>query len=155
MDFKKLKFSTVMTVFLFIIMSVYFAMSFQYSYMDASSYSIGSGFLPRWCSGIMLVLLVIYFFRSLKEEGISITEVMPKGVGLFNILLCWAGLIFFAVLAKPLGVVIASMALLFALYSRGCKWYRALIYSAITTAVCFVVFKVLLEIPLPTNQWGF
>ncbi len=150
---KKLKHSTLMCFLLLVFTSVYFAMSFKYGYWDG--YNPGAGFLPRWCSGILLVLLVIYFFRSLKEEGVSVADVFPKGIGGANILICWAALIFFALTAKKIGMLVSSTVMLSFLFGRTSKWYKAILYAVILAGICFVIFKILLQVPVPVNKLGW
>ena len=49
--------------------------------------------------------------------------------------------------AGPLAIAIASLA------SRETRWVEVLVFSAIMTAFCIVLFKFLLSLPIPLAPW--
>ena len=59
------------------------------------------------------------------------------------------------VLLKPLGTVLAGTVFLFLLYRKSYRWYMALVISAVISIALFVVFRILLEVNLPINAFGF
>jgi len=104
----------------------------------------------------MFVLSVIAFVQSLKEDGITLERVLPANrTSRINLYVCWGGLIFFLIFVKKLGFVITSGVLLSALFSRGTKWPKAILLSIIVSLCCFVVFKIVLQVQIPTNQFGW
>jgi len=154
MSIKKIKFATLMCSLLALFSLVYLIQSFSYQYWH--QYSPGAGFVPAWCSGITLVLSLICLIQSIKADGIKISEVLPKDpIGRSNILIALAGLVFFAIFSEILGLVVSGIVMLTLLFGRSMKWYKALIYGVVVTACCFILFKVLLGVPVPVNQFGW
>jgi t-SNARE complex subunit (syntaxin) len=122
----------------------------------SSKYAPGPGFIPRWVSAAMFILSVIAFIQSLKEDGITLDKVLPAArASRINLYVCWGGLIFFFITVKKIGFVLASTILLAALFSRGTKWPIAIILSIIISLICFYIFKVILQIQIPINQFGW
>jgi putative tricarboxylic transport membrane protein len=153
MNIKNIKFSTLICIFFIVFSSVYLYQSFQYSYWHL--YSPGAGFVPRWVSGLMLILSIICLVNSLKEEGIKVNEVFPKGVGMGNLIVAWVSLIFFTAVSKKLGLIITSSIMLSALFGRSIKLHKAIIYGTIVSLFCFVLFKIILKVPVPVNKFGW
>lgn len=149
----KLKFSTVVSIALILFSSAYFIQSLQYEYWYG--YGPGAGFMPRWSSGFMLGLSIICLIQSIKEDGIKLSEFLPKGVGRVNLLITWLGLICFALFAKKLGLIVTSIILLTILFNRGTKLRRAFILAVIVSLCCFVLFKIILQVPVPVNKFGW
>lgn len=153
MKLKDLKFNTLVCVILILFSAFYLYQSLQYSYWHG--YGPGAGFVPSWCSGIMLILSIICFFQSFKEGGIKVNEVFPHGVGMANMIITWVGLVFFALFSKVVGLIITSTILTTALFARSIKWKKALIYGIVVSVCCFVVFKMVLKVPVPINKFGW
>lgn len=152
---KKIKLNTVIC-FCFVLFSLfYFYLAMQLK-LWSSKYAPGPGFIPRWASGIMFVLSLIAFVQSLKEDGISLKEVLPASrTSRINLYVCWGGLIFFLLFVKRIGFVATSVILLSTLFSRGTKWPRAVLLGTIVSVCCFVIFKIVLQVQIPTNQFGW
>lgn len=122
----------------------------------SNRYAPGPGFIPRWVSGIMIVLSIIALIGSFKKDGITLDKVLPKDrKSRINLYVCWLGLIFFLVFIKKLGFTITSIILLSALFSRGTKWSRAIILGTIVSVCAFVIFKIVLQVQIPVNQFGW
>lgn len=151
--FNDIQLNTVISLLIAIFSAFYFYQSFQYNYWHG--YGPGAGFMPRWTSGIMLVLSIISLVQSFKEEGLKAKDALPKGEGLINIITALVSTIFFAVFTKRIGFILASTIMLTVLFSRSQKWYKALIYAIILTLVCFYIFKFLLVVPVPVNRFGY
>lgn len=120
-----------------------------------SGYGPGDGFVSLWASGFLMFFATISLYQSAKETGIKLSEVLPKGKGLYNLLITWAGLLFFVVFAQKFGFTITASVMMFFLYTRGYKWHHAIALSLIVTIVCYVVFKTILQVPLPLNEFGW
>lgn len=153
MNIKNMKFSTLVTVILIIFTAAYFVYSFQYDYW--SGYGPGAAFMPRWASGIMLALLFLSLFKSLKKQGPKVSEAFPKGFGRKNNIIAWLCLIFFVLFSKKIGVLITSIIILTILFGINTKWYKALALAVVVSICCFFVFSVILEVPVPTNKFGW
>ncbi|MFJ8236237.1 tripartite tricarboxylate transporter TctB family protein [Ureibacillus sp. NPDC094379] len=138
---------------LLIISGIIFWQSLSLSYYSA--YGPGPGFLPRWSSGIIIVLIVLYLIQSIRKDFVSISEVMPKGEGLINVLVCFAAIILFIITIPYVGFNISSVIMLTLLFSRGYKWYIALGSSVGVTLIVFLIFGTLLGVPLPVNEYGW
>ena len=152
---KKIKLNTLIC-FCFMLFSLFYFYNAMQLKLWSSKYAPGPGFIPRWVSGFMFVLSVIAFVQSLKEDGITLERVLPANrTSRINLYVCWGGLIFFLIFVKKLGFVITSGVLLSALFSRGTKWPKAILLSIIVSLCCFVVFKIVLQVQIPTNQFGW
>ena len=153
MDIKKVQLSTVVSLVLFLFSAVFFFQSFQYEYWTA--YSPGGGFVPLWVSGISTVLCAFCVYKSLREDGLLFKDVFPRGVARKNLFICWACLLFFIVFISILGFLLTSVVMLSILFSLGTKdRVRPIVYGIITTVASYVVFKVLLQVPLPVGLLG-
>ncbi len=120
-----------------------------------SPYGPGPGFLPRWTSGIIIILLIVYLIQSIRIDFISISEVMPKGEGLVNILVTLGAIIVFMIIIPYVGFNVSSVIMLTLLFSRGFKWYKAIGISVVVTFIVFFIFGSLLGVPLPVNEYGW
>jgi putative tricarboxylic transport membrane protein len=122
----------------------------------SNRYAPGPGFIPRWVSGIMIILSIIALIESFKKDGITLDKVLPKNrTSRMNLYVCWVGLVLFLAFVKKLGFTISSIILLSALFSRGTKWSQALILGSIVSVFAFVIFKIVLQVQIPVNQFGW
>lgn len=153
--FKKIKLNTVIS-FCFILFSAFYFYNAMHLKLWSSKYAPGPGFIPRWVSGFMFVLAVISFVKSFKEDGITLDKVLPEELtSRVNLLVCWGGLVFFLIFVKKIGFIGTSVILLAALYSRGTKLPKAILVSVIVSLCCFLIFKIVLQVQIPTNQYGW
>ena len=150
---RDLKVTTVVSLALAIFAGVFFAASMRYGYW--AGYGPGAGFVPRWSSGIMLVLSLISLFQSFKQPGMKISEVFPSKIAAKNLLITWGSLIFFVLFCKTLGFVIATTLMLTALFSRGMSIKKSFVCSLVVAVICFFLFKMVLMVQVPVNQFGW
>lgn len=153
MQTKNLKVTTVVSFVLMLFTAYYFLQSLGYDYWIG--YGPGAGFVPRWCSGIMLVLTLISFLQSFFKPGILIGDIFPTKMARDNILIVWGALVFFVASCDFFGFMVTSMISLSILFHRGMGWKRALIYSALVAIACFFLFKSVLQVPIPVNRFGW
>jgi len=115
----------------------------------------GDAFMPIWASGFLMLLALIGIFQALKEQGVKLSDSLPRGEGLKNLLVTWTALIFFMASVKILGFLIPAFVMMFFLYKRGYKPKYAIIWAIAVTLATYFVFDTLLQIPLPVNQFGW
>ena len=132
---------------------VAFKMSSSYVYY--SKYGPGPGLFPLWISGIFIVISILYIIESIRKEGVSVNEVLPKGKDLNYILKIMGSIALFVILAPYTGYSIASIVMLFILFYGKYKWYSGLGIAIATTLILFLVFQKYLRIPLPLNEFGW
>lgn len=120
-----------------------------------SQYGPGPGLLPLWIGVILTVLSVINLVMTYKKNDTPFSKLLPKGVGLVNLLACVGSFLLFTGLVSFVGFSISSFLMLSILFSRGYKWYWALAMSAAVTGVLFLVFGSVLGVPLPVNEYGW
>lgn len=110
---------------------------------------------PRWLSGILIIISIVYIWQSVKKEVFQFKDIFPKGRELGNILSVLASVVVFMLIVNFTGFIIASTVLLFILLVREYKWYSGLAISAVTSIILFIVFKSFFDIPLPVNMFGW
>ncbi len=115
----------------------------------------GCGLLPLWISGILMVLCMLNLVIAIKNNNTNFKDLLPKGTSLKNVLACVGGYACFMIAVPYAGFSLSSIVMLFILFSRGYKWYWALLWSLGVTAAMFVLFKLILGVPLPLNEYGW
>lgn len=120
-----------------------------------SDYGPGPGLLPLWVSGMIIFSSLCYLLVTLKKEIILFSSILPKGEGLKNVIVTVSAFLLFVILVPYTGFVISSTLMLFLMFKRGYKWYWSLGLSAVVTGIVFFVFDVLLQVPLPVNEYGW
>lgn len=115
----------------------------------------GPGFFPRWLSGGLMLLALIYIWDSLKHEIIPIGDVLPRGLALSNILYTIGGLAVFILIVDYTGFVVAGSVMLYLMLRLEYKWYTALCASIATSIILLFVFQSFLGVTLPVNEYGF
>ena len=115
----------------------------------------GPGFFPRWLSGLLIFLTLIYLVDSVRQEGILLAELLPGGKPQQAIISTVCGLLLFPVVVEYLGFVASSSILMFIMFIRDFKWYKALGISVSISVLLFVVFQTLLGVSLPVNDFGW
>lgn len=133
--------------------SVMFWQSFSLKYF--TPYGPGPAMFPRWLSAILIFISVFYIWQSVKKEVFRFGDILPKGRDMGNVLSVLASLFIFMLIVNFTGFTTASIVSLFILFVREYKWYSGLAISAATSIILFVVFKILFNIPLPVNMFGW
>lgn len=151
----KIKLNTVVcAVFLgFALFYFYGAMGLKYW---SGAFAPGPGFIPRWASGAMAVFSAIALINSFKEKGPVLSEILPKErSGRINLFVCWGALLFLLLFVNKLGFIVTASIALTAMFSRGTKLPKAALIGISLSLICFFVFKLLLSMQVPVNQFGF
>jgi len=118
-------------------------------YVIVEAMGMGSeGVFPIMSAGVLLLCAVYLIFEILKKQK---TIVKLEGVNLKMVGLTVLTLIIYVVLLKKIGYVIDTFLLsAFIMRALGYKKVPVIaLCSALAVAVTFVVFKVLLSVPLP------
>ena len=121
-----------------------------------SGYGPGEGFVSVWSSGFLILFSVASAISLAKEPGVAFKDVFPKGKKeRKNILVAGIGLILFLLIVKFLGFFAGSVVLMILLFSRGFSWKKAILLGVLVSVICYVVFGILLDVPLPTGYLDF
>ncbi len=119
----------------------------------------GPGFLP-FVTGLILVALSVTLLvaRLLKrrDRAGSIGKPMPRGEAFRRILIVLGALCLYVVLLEPLGFLLTTvlfMIVILRLEPR--RWTFILPVAVGATVFFFVLFKVLLRVPLPAGLLGY
>lgn len=129
----------------------YQALSLDYS----TPLGPGPGFFPRWLGGLLAILAVAYIWDSMKNEVITISEMLPEGKALGNIAATLLGMVLFLAVVTYTGFVAAGTMLLFIMFVREYKWYTAFGVSFGISLLLLIVFQSILGVSLPVNEFGW
>ena len=152
---EKIKISTVVCVIFlaFSLLYFYYAMGLKYW---GNVYAPGPGFIPRWTSGAMALLSAFALMKSFKDESPTLDKILPQErSSKINLFVCWGSLLFLLFFTNILGFLVTASVSLTAMLSRGTTWKRAALIGVSFTLICFFVFRVLLKMPIPVNQFGW
>ncbi len=119
----------------------------------------GPGFLP-FVTGLILVALSVTLLvaRLLKRRGSagSIGEPMPGGLALSRILKVLGALCLYVLILEPLGFILTTFLFMVLLLRLEPRSWLLIVPGAIgATLFFFVLFKVLLRVPLPSGLLGY
>ncbi|GEM_PF-816595 len=127
--------------FFFLILSVYIL-------IESGNFSGQEGVFPRLIGIFMLIVSIFIFFTTLKQNE---SKVSFKKVNIGKVAELVAVLALYIALMKHIGYAVDTFLFCgYAMVTLGFKKYkRVALYSAVTTTIVFVIFKVLLHVPLP------
>ena len=115
-------------------------------YQMGSSVRMGPAYFPVVLGGLLAFLGLLVLFDSIVEEGPAVAKFHWRP-------LLWIGLssLAFAYLLKPLGLVLASAALVFisAYGGHEFKWKEVAIMSVVLVIFAVLVFVKALSLPFP------
>lgn len=115
----------------------------------------GPGFLPRWLSGLLAAVALCYLWDSLKNNVVTLGDLVPDHHAIPDIALMLTGLCLFALSVETIGFVLASSQLLFLMTVRKFRWYLALPSAIAISIVLLLAFQKLLGVFLPVNDFGW
>ncbi|MGE7604045.1 tripartite tricarboxylate transporter TctB family protein [Peribacillus sp. NPDC097675] len=125
-----------------------FVMSFQYSY--SSVLGPGPGFFPRWLSGILIILSILYIFESAKGKNSS-SESWPTGGSLKRILFIIMSLFIFLIFFILGGFLLAGVIFMSILFYKEYRWYTTLSMSVGITLFIYLMFNTVLKVYIPSG----
>ncbi|MCI2257241.1 tripartite tricarboxylate transporter TctB family protein [Domibacillus sp. DTU_2020_1001157_1_SI_ALB_TIR_016] len=128
--------------------------SLKYPYYG--EYGPGPGLFPLWLSGLMGLFSILFILDSLRKNNkIMFSEVLPKGAALVGVLKVVLSIFLFILISPFLGYIVSSIIVMLILLMPDFKWKISLSTAASVTIVLYVVFNLILDIPLPTNMLGW
>jgi len=138
---------------LFILFGGWFCVSAILGLPFGSAFRMGPGFFPTMVGGLLLALGAVIVVNGVvaQAEEVDLSAVPWRAVILFPV-----GLVVFGAAMRPLGLLIALLALCFcsAMAVRGMTLVRAAILSVGVSAVCVAVFSFALGLNLPlVGDW--
>lgn len=152
---KKIKLDTVVCS-CFLAFGVFFFYNATKLTYWGSRYAPGPGFIPSWTGGLLIFLSLIALIQSFKENGMTLDKILPANrSSRINLYVCWGGLLFFILFVNMIGFVTTATILLTTLFSRGTNFKRAALIGFSVTLVFFFIFKIVLQVQIPTNTFGF
>ena len=109
-------------------------------------FSFGAGTAPRMFAVLLLGLGAAVAVVGAITEGPGIAHYSWRGP-----LFVMAGIVFFALAIRPLGLVVSGLAsfLISALGSHETRWGEAITVGVLLTAGCAVLFPYVLGLPMP------
>ena len=107
---------------------------------------LGPGAIPKAAVVALAAFGLLFLVHSLTAE--------PTGLGYFSLrgtLFVLAAIVLFAMTVKSLGLVVTGFltATLSGLAATDFRWLEAVVFSAVITGFCAVLFIVLLRLPFP------
>jgi putative tricarboxylic transport membrane protein len=125
---------------------------------EGGNFEPGIRFLPFWLGVLMAVLSVLLMVSAWrKSAGGAAKRLMPNRQALISIVLLVAGLGVYITLLETLGFLIDTLlfnTFLMAVVMRA-HWKMALSVAVGSSLALYVLFRILLEVPLPINMFGF
>jgi hypothetical protein len=116
-----------------------------------------AGFFPFWSGVVLGTFAIIVMVSNIKEESREKLIDAWKGVQWNKAAWMLISLFLYSFLLPTIGYVIATIALmafLLGVISRS-KVYVQLVIALAIVSVSYLVFKILLSVPLPRGPFGF
>ena len=131
---------------MFIAFGLFFVVVALKYYQMGSAVRMGPAYFPVMLGGLLAVLGAIVLIASLAVEGEPVAKFHFR-----PLLFIAASSLAFAYLLKPLGLVLASMALVFisAYGGHEFKWKEVAIMSVVLVIFAVLVFVKALSLPFP------
>ncbi|MBD1379552.1 tripartite tricarboxylate transporter TctB family protein [Metabacillus arenae] len=141
---------------IFILLFSIFMVNSSLKYEYYGQYGPGPGFFPLWLSGLLGVFSILFILDSLRKNNrITFSDVFPKGKILLSVLKVVFSILLFILISPFLGYIISSILIMLILLIPDFKWITSISTAVSVTIVLFVVFNIILDIPLPANIWGW
>ena len=125
---------------------------------EGGNFEPGIRFLPFWLGVLMAILSVLLTVSAWrKSAGGAAKGLMPNRQALISIVLLVTGLAVYIALLETLGFLIDTLlfnAFLMAVVMRA-HWKMTLLVAVGASVALYVLFRILLEVPLPINVFGF
>jgi putative tricarboxylic transport membrane protein len=115
-------------------------------------FSFGPGTAPRMFAGLLAIAGAVVAVGGLLADGPKIDGFAIRGPAL----IC-AGILFFSLAIRPLGLVVTSYLtfIISITATNEVRWRESLIAAAVMTAFCVALFVYLLQLPFDMWPWFF
>jgi hypothetical protein len=140
------------SLFVFVIVSTFFLMSFQYEMFSSVGGGVGGAFLPRVISLILLLLVSLYVFNVFRnkstitnEENLPVKGIVIKQMSMAAILFACLFLIGKFGMLTTLGIFLLGSLR----YSEKVPWTKSILFTILTIAFLYFLFVKWLNIRLP------
>jgi putative tricarboxylic transport membrane protein len=113
-------------------------------------FSFGPGTAPRIFAGLLAIAAIIVAVGGLLADGPAINGFSIRGPAL----IC-AGILFFSLAIRPLGLVVTSYLtfMISITATEEIRWRESFLAAAAMTAFCVVLFVYLLQLPFDLWPW--
>ena len=114
------------------------------------------GFMIFWV-GVVIVILSVLFFLGTFAAPEQEQKALWRGVRWFRGAKLMAALFLYVAVFQALGYILSTFLLLVYMF-KGLEpqsWRNALLFSAATVAICYLVFGVFLELQFPPGVLSF
>jgi putative tricarboxylic transport membrane protein len=117
----------------------------------------GMGFFPFWLAVLMAVLSALLLIDASMRKTASSRSPFPARRALLNVVLVLAGLGAYIAFLDEVGFFVSTI--LFISFLLGVVekegWLKTCMVSVLATISLFIVFRILLDVRLPENMFGF
>jgi len=141
-------------IFLFIISALFFIYSFTLPFYSETGV-FGSGFYPRWISGILLLVTGYYLIKLMVNKVNEVKEEKDKKVIMNQTILVISLFISFGLIyvigLLPSAVVFMVFTLV---WIQKISWVKSIILTLVTISALFGVFDYWLNIPFPRGMFA-
>lgn len=112
---------------------------------------VGPGMLPRALAVATALCGVALVVQSFFADGAGLGRWPLRGP-----LFVLGGAVAFGLAVRPLGLAVAGpmVVLISAMASHETRWIEALVFGAVMTTFCLLLFKVALGLPIPVAPWA-
>lgn len=138
-------------IFVLIISIVFFIYSAEFPF--TSELGPGPGFFPRWISGLLIPLSLIYLYSTYRGKDTAAEA--PSKAAQKDMAFILVSMGAFVALLPYVGFNITSSLFLFVLLRKGYNWYNSLGIAVAASIILFLLFTEGFATPLPVNAWGF
>jgi putative tricarboxylic transport membrane protein len=125
---------------------------------EGGNFEPGIRFLPFWLGVLMAILSVLLMVSAWRRsDGGAAKRLMPSRQALISIVLLVAGLAVYIAFLETLGFLIDTLlfnTFLMAVVMRA-RWTMTLLVAVGSSSALYVLFRILLDVPLPKNMFGF
>lgn len=141
-----------LSLFLLLIGLAFFLTSFQYE-MLADSGGIGSAFLPRVLSGILIFLSLFYLWNVFKQKQATKSNKKVRRLIIKKQFIFIAALFVGLFLVNILGLIVTwSLFLIGGLhYFERTSWKKSILFSIVTMVCLYFIFVQWLKVSFPTG----
>lgn len=124
-------------------------------YEMGTARAMGPGYIPVAIGGLIALLGAALAFQGLRAAETS-DSVAGDGWALRPLLTIVAGIIAFALMVRPAGLVasILAVVIIVRLAERGARPIETLVLGAVLAAICTAIFVVALGIPMRVFPWA-